>query len=401
MTGQKRKRRLRPPAAARLLTMVLAVLLAGWWSATTPAPDPETTASIATVPAYPSKRLVFPWSVVSGGVTSPLAMREAMQDDPVVKAHYAGLNPAAFRAETLAADRRGYVSYRIRDKVYWTRRMVTLQAGETVLTDGESMLRGRCGNLISFITREPVAPVDDEPLVLAMDQAVREAQLMPSPALPPELAIETEIFHNPKQIGTNVDMTSVLPVPDPQEMLPPVGTAGGMFSPVFGVADISGGEGDPATPLSGSTTAGTPEPTATAPIFGPFSISSAHIGAARPLVISSLLVPPEPPNRTPSPFTPGNLWEYPPPPPRWPQPFPPHPRDGPPPSNPPPTTPPPGTLSIFGPPPPPPPSDDPPPPGPPRLSSPPPDTPVPEPGTWVLLALGLTGIALGLFRRKF
>ena len=396
MIGQKRKGRLRPPAAAPLLTMVLAVLLAGCRSATTTAPNPETTASIATVPAYPSKRWVFPWSVVSGGVTSPLAMREAMQGDPVVAAHYAGLKPSAFRAETLPADRRGYVSYRIRDKVYWTRGMVTIQAGETVLTDGQFMVRGRCGNLISFTPRQPVAPVDVEPLELAMDQPVREAQLMRSPALPAEPAIETEILHNPKQLGTNVGMTSVLPAPDPQEMLPPVWTVGGSSSPVFGVVVLSGGGAPSTTPPSASTPVGTREPTATAPIFGPISTTSTHIEVAPPLVISSLLFPPEPLNVTPAPFTLGNVWEHPPTPTQSPQPFHPPPRDGPPPSNPPPNTPPPGPAQLFAPPP-----SNSPPPGPPRLSSPPPDTQVTEPGTWVLIALGLTGIALGLFRRNF
>ena len=408
MIGQKRKGRSRPPMAAPLLAMGLAVLLSGCRSAATTAPVPEATASIATAPAYPSKRWVFPWSVVSGGVTSPLAMREAMQDDPVVEAHYAGLKPAAFRTETLPGDRRGYVSYRIRDKVYWTRGMVTLQAGETVLTDGQFMVRGRCGNLISFTPRQPVAPVEVEPPEIAMDQPVREAQLMLSPSLPSVLAVETKSFHNPKQIGTNVEMTSVLPAPDPQEMLPPVWTAGGISSPVFGVVVISGGGGHPTTPPSASTPAGTREPTATAPIFGPVSTTSTHIEVAPPLVISSLLFPPEPPNVTPSPFTPGNVWEHPPAPSRSPSPFYPPPRAGPPPTNPPPNTPPPGIPPPYGPPP-----SDPtphgPPPTPPSLdrppfpppSSPPPGTPVPEPGAWVLIALGLTGIALGLFRRKF
>ena len=410
MTGQKRKGRSRPPVAAPLLGIVLAVLLAGCRNATTTAPVPEATASIATVPAYPSKRSVFPWSVVSGGVTSPLAMREAMQDDPVVEAHYAGLNPAAFRAETLPADRRGYVSYRIRDKVYWTRRMVTLQAGETVLSDGQFMVRGRCGNLISFTPRQPVAPVDVEPPEIAMDLPVREAQLMRSPALPAKPTIETETFRNPKQIGTNADMTSVLPAPDPQEMLPPVWTAGGISSPVAGVVGISGGGGAPTTPPIASTPAG---PTAAAPIFGPVSTTSAHIEIAPPLVISSLLFPPEPLNGTPLPFAPGNVWEHPPAPPRSPPPFYPFPREGPPPTNPPPNTPPPGTPPPYGPPPSGTPPSNPPPPGPPPTpppldppplpppASPPPDTTVPEPGGWVLIVLGLSGIAAGAFRRKF
>lgn len=108
-------------------------------------------------------RPVFPYSVVSGGLTSPDEMAKAIKQDPVVSEHYAGLRPASFRSEVLQEDRKGYVSYRIRDKVYWTRRLMTLKKGEMVLTNGDTMLRGRCGNRISSIAMSPAAPASQEP----------------------------------------------------------------------------------------------------------------------------------------------------------------------------------------------------------------------------------------------
>ena len=393
--------------------IVLAVL--ALTSCRTALPKPEAkagggqdqTAGVAATTAVPSRRLVFPWSVVSGGVDSPLAMRTAMQEDPVVDAHYAGLNPASFRAETLQAKRQGYVSYRIRDKIYWTRRMVTLLAGETVLSDGQFLVRGRCGNLISPTPRQPVAPAGVEPAEIAMDLAVREALLMHSPAFPVEMAVETEKILNPKQIGNDREMTSVLPMPDPQEMMPPVWTAGGISSPGGGLVAIGGASGAAQSSPGLPVTRQPETPNAGAP-FVPVLTRSAPVEFPPPMVIASLAPPLETPIVTPSPITPGYVWErptpsgYPPgvtpvPPGAPPQvhytpgenPF--HPNT--PPGTPPPPTPPPPTSPPLGPPPFDPPSS--PPPGPP-----PPDMPVPEPGVWVLLVLGSAGIAARYFRRN-
>lgn len=121
--------------------------------------------------------LVYPWSVVSGGLSGPAAMTAAMKADPVVGEHYKGLRPERFQARVQAGPRRGYVSYRIRDRVYWTRRMVTIAAGETVLSDGSTEIRGRCGNLISNTPQWPVAPEADEPAEEDMDQPAAASQL--------------------------------------------------------------------------------------------------------------------------------------------------------------------------------------------------------------------------------
>lgn len=363
----------------------------------------DQSAGVAITPTVPSRRLVYPWSVVSGGVDSPLAMRRAIQEDPVVEAHYAGLNPAEFRAEILPAKRQGYVSYRLRDKIYWTRGMVTLLAGETVLSDGRFQVRGRCGNLISPTPRMPVAPVGIEPAEIAMDLAVREAQLMHSPSLPSEMTVETEKVLNPKQIGTDREMTSVLPMPDPQEMMPPLWTAGGTSSQGAGIVGSGGGSGTPQSSpdLTPASPAETPKPN---PSLVPVLTRPAPIEFPQPMVIASLIPPLATPNLPVSPITPNFVWEHRPPrsyppgvtpmPPRVPPQVYYPPGENPPPTNTPPSSPPP----FPSPSPPPPPSFDPPsspPPGPP-----PPDMPVPEPGGWVLLVLGLSGIAARFIRRN-
>jgi hypothetical protein len=49
-----------------------------------------------------------------------------------------------------------YVSYRKGDKVYWTAKKLQLAEGETLLSDGRSEIRGRCGNRISDLPQLPV-----------------------------------------------------------------------------------------------------------------------------------------------------------------------------------------------------------------------------------------------------
>ncbi|MFN0105061.1 MAG: PEP-CTERM sorting domain-containing protein [Bryobacteraceae bacterium] len=359
-----------------------------------PAVKREERAAVVSTAPLPGKRLVYPWSVVAGGVDSPLAMRQAIQDDPVVESHYAGLNPAKFRAESLSAKRQGYVSYRIRDKVYWTRRLVTLQAGETILSDGRYMIRGRCGNLISSAPQDPVAPEAVEPAEITMDIPVLAAQLMQSPALPSETTVESGKFKNPKQLGDSREMTSVLPSPEAHDPLPPAWVAGGNPRSGGGIAGVpSAGVGAASNPATLSTPA-PPGAQATSARTPPVPVStlSYPVEVAPPLVHIPLLLQLQRPVSPVAPLISAQGWDHRPPV------FPPsrvhfpRPENPPPPYNPPPSDPPPA-----GPPPasPPPPSNPPGPPGPP-----PPEVPVPEPAAWVMLALGLGAIAIGAIRRK-
>ena len=66
----------------------------------------------------------YPYSVVPGGVHSTMELASAGRD-PVVAAHYARVNMASARIETVRAPRRVHVSYRIGDRIYWTKRGVS------------------------------------------------------------------------------------------------------------------------------------------------------------------------------------------------------------------------------------------------------------------------------------
>jgi hypothetical protein len=63
-----------------------------------------------------------------------------------------------------------YVSFRSGPRVAWTSRRVTIQPGETILTDGQNQARTRCGNRIKEVApaetskEEPPPEVFDTPL---------------------------------------------------------------------------------------------------------------------------------------------------------------------------------------------------------------------------------------------
>lgn len=268
--------------------------------------------------ALTDNQMVYPWSVVAGGVDSSKAMGKAMAADPVVGAHYAGLQPDSFHPERLTEKKQGYVSYRIRDKIYWTRRMVTLAAGEQVLTDGKTLVRGRCGNLFSETPREPVAPLAEEPPEKKMDEPVRAAQLMPTPEMRAEAPVAIEKFENPKGFDRGANDGSVLPAPQPEEALPPVWMAGvGIGSPGGGVMGVGGmggggvGGGGGSAGLPEVTVPGNPTGGATVPGL-PLMTPSAAITTPPPLVLVALTHPPSPPVVLEYPvFTPPEL-PYPP-----------------------------------------------------------------------------------------
>ena len=134
-------------------------------------------------------RPVYRYSVVPGGVFTPAELERAMKADPVVAAHYAAVDLRKLRVEYLREQMAAHVSYRIADDVYWTRKKLELKAGERVLTDGNIIIRARCGNNVSVAALPPALdtePAPEEfdwlgdPTVLA---ALPEPEPAPAPAL--------------------------------------------------------------------------------------------------------------------------------------------------------------------------------------------------------------------------
>jgi len=128
--------------------------------------------------ANATKRLVYPYSVVAGGVHRPDELRRAVARDRVVAAHYSDFDVSRARVVKLSAAKTAYVSYRMKNRVYWTKKKVTLAKGETLITDGKNYARTRCANRVSDSAQAAVSPQEPSPVVIDTPVASSSAALM-------------------------------------------------------------------------------------------------------------------------------------------------------------------------------------------------------------------------------
>jgi hypothetical protein len=129
---------------------------------------------------------VYPYSIVPGGLKDPSELRSIALRDYVVRQHYSHFDYNQARLVRATEAREVYLSYRIRDTVYWTRKKVRLHPGELLLTDGKITARARCGNQISDTAKPEVS--EEEPAEDVLDQTVAaldSAPSWPSRPMPP------------------------------------------------------------------------------------------------------------------------------------------------------------------------------------------------------------------------
>jgi hypothetical protein len=122
---------------------------------------------------------VYPYSVVPGGIKNLDDLRRAAEHDFVVKRHYANFDYSRAQLVRVNEAREVYLSYRIRNTVFWTSRKARLHVGELLLTDGKITARAHCGNQISDTAKPEVS--DEEPAEDVLDGPV---VAMESPYLP-------------------------------------------------------------------------------------------------------------------------------------------------------------------------------------------------------------------------
>ena len=145
----------------------LMLLAAACQAVRSPAPPPPPGAPPAAVaPA----RAVYRHSVLPGGVQSGAEVKQRLKEDAPAAAHYRNIRPEQLKPVHLAQDRRAYVSYRVGDKIYWTRKPQLIKAGELVLTDGEQTVRARCGNRVEDEPQDEVQSADESPADEEFDQ---------------------------------------------------------------------------------------------------------------------------------------------------------------------------------------------------------------------------------------
>lgn len=210
--------------------------------------QPSAGEQVAVAPLWPPpsllpaahSRKVFPYSVIAGGAESAEELKAAAAMDPVVARHYADFDMGRARRVTLDTPRLVYVSYRIGNKVFWTKNKLTLPKGEAMLSDGRNMARTRCGNRVSVEPVRPNAPAD--PSMTDLDAPVIPA-MTSTPYLAAYTAGPPEMFGAPIPSGGGGPFSSMVPVAP--------------FFPMPGGGGIIGSEGS-TTPVPGGGGGGTP-----------------------------------------------------------------------------------------------------------------------------------------------
>lgn len=194
--------------AASLVLLLTAVMSR---PASTPTSSRKPTIVVRFVDQAASAHPIFMYSMVPGGVWTP---REA------------GLPNG--HLEILQHDMLGYVNYRRDGKVFWTRHLVLIRAGEQVIMDGDVVVRARCGNQIVRTKHLPVENYDASALLDLHQPAVV------APEVPQNLANSTIPDFPTASLPPTVDLQNPL---DPSVPLPtvsadlPVGYPAPSFTP--------------------------------------------------------------------------------------------------------------------------------------------------------------------------
>src|SRR5439155_3784924 len=201
---------------------------------------PRTSADALKVPT--SKHPVYPYSVIPGGAYTVQELRNARLRDQVVASHYAGFDLDHSKVVRLKDAKLAYVSYRLGNQVFWTKKQLHLAKGELVITDGAHRARARCGNMISDKPQAKTSPL--EPQELAFDDV--------RPVLP-------DFFMDPTS-----DLLSFAELPDPPlgsiSLLPDAYPAGNLVTEASPVPPGGGNSTGLFLPPPGESSPLTPTP---------------------------------------------------------------------------------------------------------------------------------------------
>jgi hypothetical protein len=145
-------------------------------------------------------RPVYLHSVIPGGIASAEELRQAMDHDPVVAQQFAGFDFERAHLVQVSEKEAMHVAYRMGQKVYWTRKKVTLHPGETLISDGKIVARTRCGNRIATTPLGPPALM--EPADADLNQPLF-ANDMVTPAADPQPEAYAAVIPMASPIGAN------------------------------------------------------------------------------------------------------------------------------------------------------------------------------------------------------
>lgn len=177
------------------------------------------------VPA--NKRRIYPYSVIPGGAQDAQELMSRVSSDRIVAGHFSDFKIGRARVVELRAAKSVYVSYRMGNRVFWTRKRLRLAKGEKLITDGTNYARTRCGNRISETPQAETSPREPPARVLnppedPVNVPIPGELTPPSWSTPPDLVIP------------DAGVKTKPPIP-----FVPVGD--GVFFPIPPVIPLSGG----------------------------------------------------------------------------------------------------------------------------------------------------------------
>ena len=222
---RKRRSRVRRALAATVAAAFLlcsGVVVQGWYkyrrnAYQRPASHPPTIlAPFGPAVLWDAPRRVYPFSVIRGGAYSREELLRALESDPVTESHYQAFQRGHLRAVRSTIAKPVYVSYRKDNRIFWTSHPIRLHEGETLLTDGNSYARARCGTRISLVRQAPVAQAEPAPGVL---DTVEPMEAIPEPLLRAAVEFQTTIA---PVIDREVFASRAIDAPTPDELPGPV-----------------------------------------------------------------------------------------------------------------------------------------------------------------------------------
>ncbi len=194
--------------------------------------------------------MVYPYSVIPGGVRNAQELKEAISRDPVVAQHYKGFQGDRARIVELPAAKAVYVSYRVGSGVFWTKRRIQLVKGEKLVTDGENYARTRCGNRVSETPQAKTSPQEPSPKTLETpredpsDREIISVLMNPAPlsGAPNPIAPGIAPVVPPPAGGVFIPIIPIVPGsdnPPPKNGTPPILPPNGGDLPVTPVPEPS------------------------------------------------------------------------------------------------------------------------------------------------------------------
>jgi hypothetical protein len=176
-----------------------------------------------------NERYIYPYSVIPGGVLSREELIDNISGDRVVAEHYSKFATRQAKIVKATETQFVHVSYRVRNKIFWTAKKIKIPKGESLITDGRDFARTRCGNRVSAVPLDPVSD-KEEPVAETFEVPVlARIEMPPFPPLsekrmdireflPPKSYIPTSeedilpYYYRPLYVTTN---PSDIVVPEP------------------------------------------------------------------------------------------------------------------------------------------------------------------------------------------